>query len=231
MPHQDVGSLFDSIAYRYDLLNHLLSGGIDHYWRRRAIAELRDLRPRRVIDVATGTADLAIAAARLNPERIVGVDIAGNMLALGRRKVAARGLDRLITLQGGTAEQLEFPDASFDAAIVAFGVRNFADLAAGLAEMRRVIRPGGMIVILEFSRPAAFPFKQLYFLYFRRVIPFVGRIVSRHDTAYRYLPETVMKFPQDRQFLDILSRTGFSSVSAARLTFGIVSIYTGVRTS
>lgn len=226
---QYVRSLFDSIAHRYDLLNHLLSGGIDFYWRRRALEHLREVRPLRILDVATGTGDFAIAALRLGPEKVVGIDIAEEMLARGRAKVASRGLGAVISLQPGDAEMMEFADGTFDAVTVAFGVRNFENLEAGLAEMRRVLRPGGKAVILEFSRPAAFPLKQLYLFYFRRVLPLIGALVSRNRTAYRYLPETVMQFPQGDSMLAILRRTGFSAPAAERLTFGIASIYTGIR--
>lgn len=226
---QFVRSLFDSIAPRYDFLNHLLSGGIDFYWRRRALEHLREIRPLRILDVATGTGDFAIAALRLGPEKIVGIDIAEEMLARGRQKLASRGLEAVITLQTGDAERMEFADGSFDAVIVAFGVRNFENLEPGLGEMRRILRPGGKAVILEFSRPDTFPMKALYPMYFRRVLPLVGGLVSGSSTAYHYLPETVLQFPQGEQFLDILRRTGFSPVAAERLTSGIVSIYTGIR--
>jgi demethylmenaquinone methyltransferase/2-methoxy-6-polyprenyl-1,4-benzoquinol methylase len=226
---QYVRSLFDSIASRYDLLNHLLSGGVDFYWRRRAIGHLREIAPRRILDVATGTGDFALATLPLKPAQVVGVDIAENMLAVGRKKVAARGLGSLVTLATGEAEHLAFDDGSFDAAIVAFGARNFEDLGKGLSEMRRVLRPGGKIVVLEFSRPASFPFKQLYLFYFRRILPFVGRVLSKSPEAYTYLPDTVMRFPEGGAFLGILSSVGFSSLATERLTFGIASIYTGIR--
>jgi demethylmenaquinone methyltransferase / 2-methoxy-6-polyprenyl-1,4-benzoquinol methylase len=226
-----VGSLFDAIAHRYDLLNHLLSGGIDLYWRRRAIQHLADIKPKRILDVATGTADFAIAALQLHPVEVVGVDIADEMLKRGREKVEKRGLQHLITLQHGEAEDLRFDAGMFDAAIVAFGARNFEDLPAGLAEMCRVLRPGGKVIILEFSRPSRFPFRQGYFFYFRNVLPLIGRLVSRHEYAYQYLPDTVMKFPQGEDFLAILRRVGFASVAEERLTFGIATIYSGVKGS
>lgn len=229
MQKQYVRSLFDSIARRYDLLNHLLSGGADIYWRRRAVDHLKDVRPRNILDVGTGTADMAIAALRLNPERVVGVDIAGEMLRRGRFKVERGGYDGVIRLQPGEAEHLEFPSASFDAAMVAFGARNFEDLQRGLSEMHRVLRPGGKIVVLEFSRPRSFPFKQIYMFYFRRILPLVGKIISRHKEAYTYLPDTVMRFPEGTEFQEILSRIGFTGITEERMTFGIVSLYTGIR--
>jgi demethylmenaquinone methyltransferase/2-methoxy-6-polyprenyl-1,4-benzoquinol methylase len=226
---QHVRSLFDSIARRYDLLNHLLSGGIDMYWRRRAVGRLDPAAGSRILDVATGTADVAIAAARLAPREIVGVDIAEEMLTIGRRKVSARGLDGLITLRHGEAEALPFPDGSFDAAIVAFGARNFESLSAGIAEMRRVLRTGGTLVVLEFSRPRLFPFRQVYLFYFLRLLPLAGRLISGHPEAYAYLPASVMAFPDGEEFLELLRREGFAHAAAERLTFGIATIYTAYK--
>ena len=229
MQKQYVRALFDSIAYRYDLLNHLLSGGIDVYWRRRAIEYLRDIKPRRILDVATGTADFAIAALRLEPEEVIGVDIAGQMLARGREKIRKRGFSSTVALLEGEAERLQFEAGVFDAAIVAFGARNFENLEEGLKEMHRVLRRGGKILVLEFSRPSRFPFRQLYFFYFRRILPLIGKSLSRHRDAYTYLPETVMKFPEGDDFLGILREIGFEPVSQERLTFGIASIYVGIK--
>ncbi len=221
--------LFDSIAYRYDLLNHLLSGGVDFYWRRRAVEHLVSLQPKVILDVATGTADFAIATLRLHPERVVGVDIAEEMLRLGRVKLKKRNLDKLITLRSGEAESLPFENGSFDAAIVAFGARNFEHLEKGLSEMCRVLRKGGKIVVLEFSKPTVFPFKQLYFFYFRTVLPLIGKLISKHREAYDYLPESVMKFPEGSEFLEILQKVGFVSVKEERLTFGIATVYVGTK--
>ncbi|MEW5798304.1 MAG: bifunctional demethylmenaquinone methyltransferase/2-methoxy-6-polyprenyl-1,4-benzoquinol methylase UbiE [Bacteroidota bacterium] len=229
MQKEYVRSLFDSIAYRYDLLNHLLSGGVDLYWRRKAIQTLTQMHPKRILDVATGTADFAIAAVRLNPENVIGVDISEPMLAIGRKKIAQRNLNGMIQLQTGEAENLMFGAASFDAAIVAFGARNFEQLDKGLSEMYRVLRTGGKIVVLEFSRPKMFPFRQLYFFYFRNILPMVGRIISKDNEAYQYLPDTVMKFPEGEEFLDRLQKAGFSGVKEERLTFGIATIYTGIK--
>ena len=226
MQKQSVRLLFDSIARRYDLLNHLLSGGVDLYWRGRAIERLRPARPERILDVATGTADFAMAAARLAPGAIVGVDIAGAMLDVGRTKIAGRHLEQMITLRSGDAEHLPFGDATFDAAIVAFGVRNFEDLDAGLREMARVLRPGGTILVLEFSRPRTFPFRQIYMAYFRGVMPLLGRVISGHPSAYAYLASSVMAFPEGDDFCAILVRAGFRGASAERLTGGIATVYT-----
>lgn len=229
MQQQYVRSLFDSIAYRYDLLNHLLSGGIDFYWRRKAVEHLQDIHPQRVLDVATGTADFAIAALRLRPEEIIGVDIAEKMLEIGREKLKRRGLDTIIQLRSGEAEHLTFETGSFDATIVAFGARNFENLDKGLSEMHRVLRRGGRILVLEFSKPRHFPLRQLYFFYFRNVLPFIGRLVSKSDVAYSYLPDTVMEFPDGGAFVSVLREVGFNNLNEERLTFGIATIYVGTK--
>ena len=227
MQRQNVRRLFDSIAHRYDLLNHLLSGGFDFYWRRAAIQTLALLKPKHILDVATGTGDFAIAALRLNPVEVVGVDISIPMLDIGKRKLATRNLNNIIRLEAGEAEHLQFPDNRFDAAIVAFGARNFENLEGGLLEMRRVLKDGGHIVVLEFSKPRLFFFKQLYFLYFRNILPLVGRIISKDKEAYQYLPDTVMKFPDGDDFLDILRKVRFASLTQRPLTFGVATIYDG----
>ncbi len=231
MQKQYVRSLFDSIAYRYDLLNHLLSGGTDLYWRRRAIEVLRPSRPQRILDVATGTGDLAVAATRLDSAGITGVDIAAEMLERGRVKVLRKGLDHAITLVQGDAENLPFRDQTFDAAVVAFGARNFERLEKGLEEMRRVVRTGGMAVILEFSIPTNIVVRSLYLFYFRTILPRIGRLISRHREAYTYLPNTVVQFPQGDDMVRIIRDAGFSGAIARTLTFGIATIYTGTRAS
>ena len=227
MRKQYVRRLFDSIAYRYDLLNHLLSGGVDFYWRRSAIETLVSHTPKHILDVATGTADFAIAALRLNPEDVIGVDISEAMLEVGRQKLEAKKLTHRIRLEAGEAENLKFPDNHFDAAIVAFGARNFENLEGGLREMKRVLKPRGALVVLEFSRPRVFPFKQLYFFYFLNILPLVGRFISKDKEAYRYLPDSVMQFPDGEEFLDVLRKIGFSSVNRRSLTFGIATVYCG----
>lgn len=229
MEKQYVRSLFDSIAHRYDMLNHLLSGGIDFYWRRKAVEHLQDIQPKTILDVATGTADFAIATMSLKPEKVIGVDIAEEMLRIGRGKLKKRGLENVITLHSGEAENIQFATSSFDATIVAFGARNFEHLEKGLREMRRVLRRGGKIVVLEFSRPRSFPFKQLYFFYFKAILPLVGKLISKHDEAYNYLPDSVMKFPDGEEFLNILRKVGFNKTMEERLTFGIATIYTGTK--
>jgi demethylmenaquinone methyltransferase/2-methoxy-6-polyprenyl-1,4-benzoquinol methylase len=225
---EQVGQMFDNIAPRYDLLNRVLSVGIDRLWRKKVVRILAECGPpRQILDVATGTADLAIESLRLQPERVIGVDIAEEMLAVGREKISSIGAAEIITLQAGDAEDLPFPDNTFDAVTVAFGIRNFENLGLGLSEMSRVLKPGGTAAILEFSQPRVFPVRQLYSLYSRYVLPRVGRAVSRDDGAYTYLPESVAAFPDGEQMVGIIERAGFSEVKAHRMTFGIVSIYHG----
>lgn len=219
--------MFDAIAHRYDLLNHLLSFGIDRIWRRKAVAMLRADAPRSILDVATGTGDLAVRALKLSPERIVGVDISEAMLALGRVKIAELGATDIIELCSGASEDLPFSNDSFDAAMVAFGVRNFEDLRGGLSEIARVVRPNGPLVVLEFSQPEHFPIKQLYGSYFRYVVPNVGRTLSRHEHAYQYLPDSVHAFPSGDAFLAEMEASGFRDLHATKLTFGIASLYFG----
>lgn len=225
-----VERMFDNIAPKYDLLNRVLSLGIDVSWRKRAISYLAPLQPRVILDVATGTADVALLMARiLKPEKIVGIDIANQMLELGREKIHARQLDSVIELETGDSENLRFPDGSFDAVTVAFGARNFENLEKGLAEMFRVLRPGGRVVVLEFSRPHIFPFKQIYQGYFKYVLPQVGRLTSRDTNAYKYLYESAMVFPEGNDFLSILTKIGFTHPQCERLTLGICSIYTATK--
>jgi demethylmenaquinone methyltransferase/2-methoxy-6-polyprenyl-1,4-benzoquinol methylase len=221
---QQVARMFDGISGRYDFLNHFLSLGIDMVWRKKAIRLLKDLQPKIVLDVATGTGDFSIEALALKPDKIIGVDISEGMLEVGRRKMRERKLDT-IDLMLGDSENLPFDDNYFDAAIVSFGVRNFENLERGLAEMLRVVKPGGRIVILEFSRPSKFPMKQLYNAYFTTILPAIGRWVSRDQAAYRYLPESVQAFPYGADFLKILANTGYKDPQCKPLTFGISSLY------
>jgi demethylmenaquinone methyltransferase/2-methoxy-6-polyprenyl-1,4-benzoquinol methylase len=224
-----VRSLFDRIAPRYDFLNHFLSSGFDVLWRKRAIRTLRDHHPRQILDVATGTADLAIEATSLRPEKIVGVDISTEMIRLGEEKIARSRLQSLITLERGSAEELPFPDGSFDAVMVAFGIRNFTNLEAGLAQMYRVLRPGGISMMLEFSRPRRTPLKQVYGFYFRRVLPVIGGLVSLNREAYDYLPKTVAQFPDGEELLAVLASIGYTRTRQQPLSGGIVTIYTGLK--
>jgi len=227
---EQVSRMFDGIAPYYDFLNRLLSLGIDTIWRRRAIAQLKGDRPKHILDVATGTADVALEmAGRLPAERIVGLDISDQMLDVGRRKVRKKGLEERIELMVGDSENLPFANNTFDAITVAFGVRNFEHLEKGLQEMQRVLKPGGKLVVLEFSKPRLFPFKQLYDFYFRNILPAVGKITSKDPRAYRYLYESVQAFPERERFTDILTKTGYKSNQCIPLTLGICSIYTGVK--
>jgi demethylmenaquinone methyltransferase/2-methoxy-6-polyprenyl-1,4-benzoquinol methylase len=227
-----VESMFDSIAWRYDFLNHFLSFGIDHLWRRKAIKIISEsyIEPH-ILDVATGTGDLAIAAVRLSPAKIYGIDISANMLDIGRQKLMDKGLDNNIELLYGDSENIPFGDSLFDVAMVAFGVRNFSDPLKGLSEMRRVIRQGGLVMILEFSKPSAFPFRPVYNFYFRNILPIFGKLFSKDKSAYRYLPYSVMQFPDNDAFLDLLRMAGFSDTKQIKMTGGIASIYTGVKLS
>src|SRR5664279_4640464 len=203
--------MFDSIAWKYDFLNHFLSLNIDRLWRRRAIKIIsQSYKSPNILDVATGTGDLAIAAMKLNPAKINGIDISRNMLEIGKEKVEKKGYSEKINLITGDSENIPFGDNIFDVAMVAFGVRNFSDPLKGLSEMTRVIRKGGMIMVLEFSKPSGFPIKPLYNFYFRNILPFFGRLFSKDKEAYSYLPDSVMKFPDNEEFLNLLIQAGFS---------------------
>ncbi len=223
--------MFNAIAPRYDFLNHLLSYGLNIFWRRKAIELLRPFQPKRILDIATGTADFAIAALRLHPMEVIGVDIAEEMLKIGKEKIRKRNLNGVVKLDVGDAEQLKFESASFDAVLVAFGVRNFENLEKGLSEIHRVLKLGGVAVILEFSRPRKSPFKQVYSWYMRRVVPAIGGWISKHREAYEYLPETIWQFPDGEDFLAILRQIGFLSASAHPLTFGVATIYRAQKSS
>jgi len=224
---QQVAGMFDKIAFRYDFINTFLSVGIDVYWRKRAIRELKQEMPKSVLDVATGTADVAIQTYRqLKCENITGIDISAGMLELGRKKVSKLLLDNYIRLQQGDSESLHFENDSFDAVTVAFGVRNFEHLHTGLQEMLRVLRPGGKLVVLEFSKPKM-PFKTLYNLYMNVIAPSVGTLFSKDRDAYRYLNNSVKAFPEGKDFLYILKETGYKNTYHIPLSLGICTIYCG----
>jgi demethylmenaquinone methyltransferase/2-methoxy-6-polyprenyl-1,4-benzoquinol methylase len=210
-------------------LNRSLSLGIDVWWRKKMMRELKGLALNQVLDIATGTADVALATSKLKPNSIIGVDISEGMLSVGRIKVEKKGLSSLIKLQKADSENLPFSENQFDAITVAFGVRNFEHLSKGLDEMCRVLKPGGKLVILEFSRPRIFPVKQLYDFYFRYFCPWWGKVVSKDNSAYKYLYDSVSAFPEGEQFLTIAQRSGFKQLKAQRLTFGIVSLYTATK--
>jgi demethylmenaquinone methyltransferase/2-methoxy-6-polyprenyl-1,4-benzoquinol methylase len=227
---QQVSKMFNNISGKYDFLNHFLSAGIDRRWRKKAIAALKDIQPKIILDVATGTADLALEAQKqLKPEKIIGIDIAVKMLDIGRGKINKKGLDEIITLEEGDSEKLPFEDNSFDAVIVAFGVRNFANVEKGLEEMIRVLRPGGKCVILEFSKPKVFPVKQLYNFYFSSILPGIGRLTSKDKKAYSYLYESVQAFPEGKNFEQLLQKLGLNHTTCEALTMGICSIYSGTK--
>jgi demethylmenaquinone methyltransferase/2-methoxy-6-polyprenyl-1,4-benzoquinol methylase len=225
---EQVAGMFNDIAHRYDLLNKLLSGGIDVYWRKKALTQLKQLHPQKILDVATGTAEVAIMANKmLAPKQIIGVDISEGMLALGREKINKLGFSDIITLETGDSEQLRFTDNEFDAITVAFGVRNFQRLLQGLQEMHRVLKPGGKLVVLEFSKPSGWGIKQSYQLYMRYATPAVGKWFSNNRNAYEYLNESVQAFPEGDKFLQIMQEAGFSNPHLKKLSFGICTIYCG----
>lgn len=230
MNHSPIATMFDSISPKYDALNHLLSLNIDKMWRRKTAKAVAKGHPLSILDLATGTADLAIELARRNPQaHIIGMDFSEKMLEIGREKVVKYGLESQIELQPGDAAALPFRDNSFDAVTVAFGVRNFEHLDKGLSEICRVLKPGGQAFILEFSMPERFPVKQLYQLYFKHILPRIGRAVSKDPAAYAYLPASVERFPKPEAFLDLLSQYGLHGGSAKSLSFGIAMLYNAKR--
>jgi demethylmenaquinone methyltransferase/2-methoxy-6-polyprenyl-1,4-benzoquinol methylase len=229
---QQVSKMFDNIAGSYDFLNHFLSLNMDKVWRRRMIDELKGQQPKSVLDVATGTADVAINTIKqlkINDLEIKGVDISAEMLAIGRKKIESEGLSQQINLELGDSESLPFESNKFDAVTVAFGVRNFENLERGLQEMNRVLKSGGKLVVLEFSKPRLFPFRQLYNFYFKHILPTIGKLTSKDNRAYTYLYESVQAFPDGDDFLTVLNQIGFKSTSCKSQTLGICAIYTGVK--
>ena len=225
-----VAEMFDDIAHRYDFLNRILSAGIDVRWRKKAISYLKQLAPQKVLDVATGTADVALLTNKiLHPLSITGIDISEGMLEIGRKKVKEAGAEGTITLVKGDSTEMEFEDNSFDAVTVAFGVRNFQQLEKGLAEILRVLRPGGKLVVLEFSRPSAPVVKAFYNMYMKFFAAKVGKAISKNDTAYKYLDESITKFPEGKNFTKILDDLGYVNTINKPLTLGICSIYCGTK--
>ena len=223
---KQVAEMFNNISHKYDFLNHFLSGGIDILWRKKAVKILAKSKPKLILDVACGTGDFAIECVKLNPDKIYGVDISSGMLEVGKKKIKKKGLENLLEFKLGDGEKLDFEDNTFDAITVAFGVRNFENLEAGLKDMLRVLKPSGKVVVLEFSTPTKFPMKQLYSFYFKNILPIMGKMVSKDDTAYTYLPESVAAFPDGDKFLEVLSKLGYKNSKCKPLTFGISSIYT-----
>jgi len=223
---QQVERMFDHIAPTYDKLNHRLSWDIDKGWRRKAIRQLQPYAPKTLLDIATGTGDFAILAARmLHPEKLVGADISEGMMEIGRRKVKAQGLDGIISFEKEDCLKLTYADETFDAVTAAFGIRNFADLDSGLREMQRVLKKGGHLSIVELTTPVAFPMKQLFRIYSHTVLPVYGKLISKDASAYDYLTKTIEAFPQGERMVDILKKAGFAEATFRRLTFGICTMY------
>ncbi len=221
-----VEQMFDNIAFSYDKLNHRLSWDFDKRWRRKAVEQLKALQPKRMLDIATGTGDFAILAAEmLHPEQIIGADISEGMMEVGRQKVAEKNLSEVISFMKEDCLNLSFEDNSFDAVTAAFGIRNFQDLDKGLSEMCRVLRPGGMLSIVELTTPVHFPMKQLFNVYSNTVLPIYGTLISKDSSAYDYLNKSIAAFPQGERMMDILKKAGFDKVSFKRLTFGICTMY------
>ena len=222
--------MFNDIAFKYDFLNRFLSAGIDIRWRKKAIKQIASLQPKKMLDVATGTADVAImASGMLKPEKIIGIDISDGMLNVGRKKVEKAGLANIIELLNGDSETINFKDDSFDAVTVAFGVRNFQHLEKGLSEIRRVLKPGGKLVVLEFSKPKMPGVKSMYNLYMKVICPNVGKLFSKNRNAYKYLDESIKKFPEGKNFTLILDNLGYSNTYCKPLSLGICSIYCGTK--
>ncbi len=227
---EQVAEMFNAISPKYDALNRILSAGIDQSWRRKTLREIRATGALNLLDVATGTADLALALAKGIPgSKVVGVDISAGMLEVGRSKVRARDLEGRVRLDIGDGEQLPYEESSFGAVTVAFGVRNFENLEQGLRDMRRVLEPGGTLAVLEFSQPTAWPLRSLYLFYFKNILPRIGRLVSKDASAYTYLPNSVQAFPYGEAFAAKLREAGFKSVRVRPLTFGIASLYLAIK--
>ena len=220
-----VEEMFNNISPKYDLLNHLLSVNIDKIWRKKAVNKLKAVQPELVLDVATGTGDFAVAITKLSDVKVIGIDISEGMLNVGRRKIEKKGLTEFVKLLKADSEKLPFENNSFDAATVGFGVRNFENLEKGLSEIFRVLKPEAKFLVLEFSKPKKAPFKQLYYFYFTKVLPLIGRLISKDSNAYTYLPESVNEFPDGERFLTILADVGFVKNKSFPQTFGIATIY------
>ena len=223
---EQVEQMFNNIAPTYDALNHRLSRDIDRSWRRKAILQLAPYQPQRILDIATGTGDFAILAAEmLHPQQLIGADISEGMMQIARRKAASKQLDEIVSFQREDCMRLSYPEGTFDAVTAAFGIRNFADLDAGLREMCRVLRPGGHLSIVELTQPIAFPMRQLFSIYSHTILPVYGRLISKDTSAYSYLTQTIEAFPQGEQMVTILQQAGFSEARFRRLTFGICTMY------
>lgn len=224
---RQVAQMFDNIANRYDFLNSLLSLGIHKGWRKKCVRMLSPGKPKMILDVATGTGDFAIECAKLNPEKIIGIDISEGMMSFGRQKLKEKKLDQLISLQAGDAETVDFADNTFDAIVVGFGVRNFQHLEKGLSNLHRILKPGGQLIVLEFSYPTNFLVKAGYNFYFSYITPVIGKIFSKDNRAYSYLTESVKAFPNNEAFVKIMEQTGYKACSFKSLSLGIAAIYRG----
>lgn len=226
---EEVEEMFDNISGKYDFLNHFLSLGIDKIWRKKAIKLLKPFQPKVIMDMATGTGDFAIEALKLNPERVVGVDLSNGMLEVGRKKMKKKSVNNIIEMVQGDSENLTYEDNTFDAFTVGFGVRNFQNLEAGLSEMLRVLKPGGVGLVLEFSKPKKFPVKQYFAFHSRYVIPTIGKAISKDKAAYSYLPESVAAFPEGQDFVDIMAKVGYRDIKSKKVGGGIATIYYGLK--
>ena len=226
---EQVAKMFNNIAPKYDLLNHTLSMGIDILWRKKAVRILKKLQPKKVLDIACGTGDFAIEDLKSGATEVIGLDISKGMVDVGIEKVNKKGLASKVSLRVGDSENILFEENSFDGITVGFGVRNFENLEKGLSEMHRVLNPEGQLIVLEFSKPKYFPIKQLYFFYFKFILPKIGKLVSKDQTAYTYLPDSVNAFPDGKKFTDILEKVGFKSTKIIPCSFGIASIYVGTK--
>lgn len=226
---EEVALMFNSISSKYDFLNHFLSLGIDRLWREKAVKQLISLKPKKILDIATGTGDFAIACMKLNPDEIIGLDISAGMLEVGKEKMKNKKLDHVIKMYLGDSENIPFEDNYFDAITVGFGVRNFENLENGLSEMLRVLKPNGKAIILEFSKPKKFPIKQSFKFYSKYIIPFLGKTISKDKMAYAYLPESVEAFPEGEEFENILTNVGFNQISSIKVSGGIATIYEGIK--
>lgn len=222
---EQVAQMFDNISHKYDFLNHFLSLGIDIQWRKKVLKMVQKAKPKTILDIATGTGDLAILLSKAQPDKIIGLDLSNGMLEVGRKKVAEKKLTSLIEMVQGDSENLPFEDNLFDVITVSFGVRNFENLNKGLSEIYRVLKPGGTFIVLEFSQPTQFPMKQLFGFYSKYILPLIGKIVSKDNAAYTYLPESVAAFPFGEDFNAILRKLNYNNVTNKALTFGIASIY------
>ncbi len=226
---EEVAEMFNNVSKRYDFLNHFLSVGIDKIWRKKAINMLKEIQPKRILDLASGTGDFALEALRLNPTEVIGMDISEGMLEVGRLKMKKKGVDSIVSMQLGDSENLPFEDNYFDALTVGFGVRNYENLELGLSEMLRVVRSGGKIIVLEFSKPKKFPVKQYYAFHSKYIIPFFGKRISKDEKAYAYLPESIAAFPEGNDFADILIKLGYQNVGSKLVSGGIATIYFGTK--